>query len=238
MSMDYSIYSLVVGASPVVKAVMGILAIMSLLSWTFIFQRWFVLQRARKFLSNFTSRIEQGSDFDKLFEYSSAKKNFAEGFELVLREGFREYSRLLQHGCHDPKALLEGAERSMFVAISREQNTLEKHLSFLATVGSISPYIGLFGTVWGIMASLKSLGTVAQATLSMVAPGISEALIATAMGLLAAIPAWFAYNRYTSLVQNIINEYQILAEDCLTFLHRKSYSRTVNKSAKLEQVEE
>lgn len=238
MNTDYSAWMLIVNASFVVKAVMFVLLLFSIISWGFIFERYFVLRRAKRSLRAFRERLDGGADFDKLYEYSVAKKNYATGFELVIREGFQEFSKLFHAGCTDKRALIENASAAMSNAIAREQTSLESKLPFLASAGSISPYIGLFGTVWGIMTSLSDLSTVAHATVSMVAPGISEALIATAMGLIVAIPAWLAYNRFLAAVEYIISEYEVMMGSCLVFLRRKTFiaQQTKGKAAIYDKV--
>ena len=148
----------------------------------------------------------------------------SEGLESVFRAGFREFSKLSQQAGVEPDAVMEGTERSMRIALSREEERLNQNLPFLASVASVSPYIGLFGTVWGIMNSFRGLANVHQATLAVVAPGISEALIATAMGLFAAIPAVLAYNRYSATADTIYNSYETFAEELSTILHRRVYS--------------
>jgi len=147
------------------------------------------------------------------------------GYLEVFRAGFREFSKLSQQAGVEPEAVMEGTERSMRVALAREEEALNQNLPFLASVASVSPYIGLFGTVWGIMNSFRGLANVQQATLAVVAPGISEALIATAMGLFAAIPAVLAYNRYSSAAETIYNSYETFAEELSTILHRRIHSK-------------
>ena len=153
----------------------------------------------------------------------SGSRYQASGLERIFEAGFKEFARLRKRGGIDPMAILEGSQRAMRVALHREVEQLENHLPFLATVGSVSPYIGLFGTVWGIMNSFQALGDVHQATLAMVAPGISEALIATAMGLFAAIPAVIAYNRYASDVDRLYNRYDIFLEEFSSILQRQAH---------------
>jgi biopolymer transport protein TolQ len=144
--------------------------------------------------------------------------------EMIFESGFREYANLRKSPGVEPKGVIEGAQRAMRVALNREIDRLENHLSFLATVGSTSPYVGLFGTVWGIMNSFIGLGAVKQATIATVAPGIAEALIATAMGLFAAIPAVIAYNRYSNDVERLISRYDIFAEEFSSILQRQSHA--------------
>ena len=144
--------------------------------------------------------------------------------ESIFRAGFKEFSRLTRQSGADAEAIMEGAQRAMRVAVAREEEALEKHLAFLATVGSTSPYVGLFGTVWGIMNSFRGLANASQATLSTVAPGISEALVATAMGLFAAIPAVIAYNRFANRVETLVGRYETFADEFSSILHRQAYA--------------
>ena len=153
------------------------------------------------------------------------------GWKSIFRAGFKEFSRLRQQAGVDPEAVMEGAQRAMRVATSREEEQMDKHLPFLATVGSTSPYVGLFGTVWGIMTSFQGLATMHQATLATVAPGISEALVATAMGLFAAIPAVVAYNRYSARVEILLNKYETFGDEFYSILHRQAYSSAAASSS-------
>ncbi len=197
MSSELSIISLIREASLVVQAVMLILALASVVSWTYIFSKYREIRRAVETSDEFEERFWSGIDLSDLYRELVHEDYGTEGMENIFLIGFKEFARLKQQGVA-PEAVMEGAQRGMRVALSRELELLDEHLPFLATVGSTSPYIGLFGTVWGIMNSFRSLGAVKQATLAMVAPGISEALVATAMGLFAAIPAVMAYNRYST----------------------------------------
>jgi len=159
------------------------------------------------------------------------------GQEAIFRLGFKEFARLRSNKVTDAESVMQGSERAMRVALSREQEKLEESLSFLATVGSISPYIGLLGTVWGIMHSFLSLSqTTQQATLEMVAPGIAEALIATAMGLIAAIPAVVAYNRFSTAIDRLLRNYETFAEEFSSILHRKAHS-TVKANQDFDDIE-
>jgi biopolymer transport protein TolQ len=182
-----------------------------------------VLKKARKAAENFEKRFWSGIDLAEL--YRSVDHNHGEitGMESIFHAGFREFARLKKHREIEPMAVVEGARRSMHVALSREMDELETHLSFLATVGSTSPYVGLFGTVWGIMNSFHALGNVKQATLALVAPGIAEALIATAMGLFAAIPAVVAYNRYSNDVERLNGRYEDFLDEFTTILQRQAH---------------
>lgn len=217
MALDSSVIQYFLAASSVVKLVMLILFLASFVSWVFIFQRWFFLRWSRNELNEFENQFWQTENLNNFYQDLKAKNNRA-GLENIFYAGFKEFSRLSskQHITHD--TMVEGVQRAMRVAHTQEADNLETHLPFLATVGSISPYVGLFGTVWGIMMAFQALGHVQQATISMVAPGISEALIATAMGLFAAIPAVIAYNRYTNAVDKILNRYEAFAEEFSNYL--------------------
>jgi biopolymer transport protein TolQ len=219
-----SIWSLVANASLVVQLVMVLLLLASVLSWIMIFQRHFVLTKARKSLRKFEDRFWSGVDLGQLFRDINHTPNEDCGAENIFRAGIKEYSRMTQQPGYDPDAVMEAIQRSMRVALAREEDKLETHLPFLATVGSTSPYIGLFGTVWGIMNSFRGLANVHQATLASVAPGISEALIATAIGLFAAIPAVIAYNRYSAKVEYLLGNYETFADEFSSILHRRMHS--------------
>lgn len=224
MTEKMSIWSLVANASLVVQLVMVLLLLASILSWIMIFQRHFVLSKARKTLRKFEDRFWSGVDLGQLFREINNHPNSDCGAENIFRAGIKEYSRLTQQSGYDPDAVMDGIQRSMRVALAREEDKLETHLPFLATVGSTSPYIGLFGTVWGIMNSFRGLANVHQATLASVAPGISEALIATAIGLFAAIPAVIAYNRYSAQVEYLLGNYETFADEFSSILHRRMHS--------------
>jgi biopolymer transport protein TolQ len=202
---------------------MLLLLVVSMVSWTMIFRRRAVLRDARLAADEFEDRFWSGGDLAVLFRDVSAQSENAIGMAGIFQSGFNEFARLRKQPGADPRTVVEGAQRVMRVALSRETDDLETHLSFLATVGSTSPYVGLFGTVWGIMNSFRSLGNAQQATLSMVAPGIAEALIATAMGLFAAIPAVIAYNRYSNDVERLINRYDNFLEEFSTILQRQAH---------------
>uniref|UniRef100_UPI002101FF3F protein TolQ n=1 Tax=Marinobacterium arenosum TaxID=2862496 RepID=UPI002101FF3F len=216
-----SIWSLVVNASVVVQLVMLILLLASLMSWVMIFQRHTMLRKARQALVGFEERFWSGVDLGQLFRDVNQNPNPASGAENIFRAGIKEFTRLNQQSGVDPDAVMDGVQRSMRVALAREEEKLEQHLAFLATVGSTSPYIGLFGTVWGIMNSFRGLANVHQATLASVAPGISEALVATAIGLFAAIPAVIAYNRYSAKVEGLLSSYETFADEFSSILHRR-----------------
>lgn len=220
-----TLWSFVSNASGVVKIVMALLALASVASWTFIFQRGLFLKQAQRNYRNFENQFWSGADLSKVYADLQRSGNELSGVENIFFAGFKEFSRLNQQSHVDAKTIIEGAERAMRVAQAREQDQLEQHLSFLATVGSTSPYVGLFGTVWGIMTSFQALGAVQQATISMVAPGISEALIATAMGLFAAIPAVIAYNRYTTDAERLSHQYDTFMDEFSNILHRQTHAK-------------
>lgn len=230
MNADMSIWGLFLNASLVVQAIMLTLLVLSVISWTMIFQRARLLKEARINIKRFEEKFWSGIDLSRLFSELNMRRNGGEGLERVFQAGYKEFARLRQQPATSPEAVMDGSQRSMRVSQAREVEFLENHLSFLATVGSTSPYIGLFGTVWGIMNSFIALGAVKQATLAMVAPGIAEALIATAMGLFAAIPAVIAYNRFANDVERIENQYENFVEEFAGILHRKAHSSKVVKN--------
>ncbi|HEB96585.1 MAG TPA: protein TolQ [Sedimenticola thiotaurini] len=221
MGSDLSFVTLVLNASPLVQLVMVVLMAASFVSWTMIFDRLRVLKRARRAADRFEARFWSGGDMAEL--YRRVDGDEASGMAAIFHAGFQEFARLKKNADIEPMAVVEGARRSMHVALSREMDQLESHLSFLATVGSTSPYVGLFGTVWGIMNSFHALGNVKQATLSLVAPGIAEALIATAMGLFAAIPAVVAYNRFSHDVERLNGRYEDFLDEFTTILQRQAH---------------
>ncbi len=221
MSADISFWDLFLQASLLVKFVMLTLLAFSIICWTMIFQRYQALSAAQKQLKSFEDKFWSGADLSKLYNEVSSKARIF-GIESLFIAGFKEFARLRKSQISSPAEVVEGTHRAMRVALSREVDQLEVHLPFIATVGSISPYIGLFGTVWGIMNSFIALGSVEQATLAMVAPGIAEALIATAMGLFAAIPAVMAYNRFSNTVEKLENSYGNFMEEFSSILQRQS----------------
>jgi len=225
MQNELSFFQLVLDASPLVQFVMASLVLASILSWTIIFDRSRLVKKARASADAFESRFWSGIDLGDLYRSVSRDKENMTGMEAIFHAGFREYARLHEVSNADPMAVVEGAHRAMRVALSREMDSLERHLSFLATIGSTSPYVGLFGTVWGIMNSFHALGSVKQATLNLVAPGIAEALIATAMGLFAAIPAVVGYNKYSDAVQRLENRYEDFMEEFSNVLQRQAHMR-------------
>lgn len=220
---DLSFLSLILNASPVVQLVMAALVVASVLSWTVIFDRARVLRKAVREAEAFEARFWSGGDLAELYRAVDRDREDLRATAVIFHAGFREFARLRENTNVEPMALVEGARRAMKVAMSREVDRLETHLSFLATVGSTSPYVGLFGTVWGIMNAFHALGNVKQATLNLVAPGIAEALIATAMGLFAAIPAVVAYNKYANAVQRLENRFDDFVEEFSNILQRQAH---------------
>ena len=222
-----SILSLILDASLLVQLVMAILFMASVISWIMIVQRGIYLRKAQHNFKHFEDTFWSGVDLNNLYQELAElakKEGGGQGIENVFRAGFREFRRLTEGDGTDPDAVMEGTDRAMRVALSREDERLSANLPFLASVASVSPYIGLFGTVWGIMNSFRDLAMVHQATIATVAPGISEALIATAMGLFAAIPAVLAYNRYAAQVEAINASYETFAEEFSSILHRQIHS--------------
>lgn len=227
MNDGISLIELILNASFAVQMVMLILLMLSIVSWVIIVQRWLVLSSAQKGVFGFEQRFWSGMDLSQLYKEGSQMQQDnvpVVGMENIFRAGFKEFMRLRQQGSVDGEAILEGAQRAMRVAYSREEEKLEKHLAFLATVGSVSPYVGLFGTVIGIMNAFLGLAAQAQATLQVVAPGIAEALFATGMGLFAAIPAVVAFNRYSSLLDNVTSGYITFTDEFSSILHRQIHT--------------
>ena len=226
MTTDLSILELVLKASLVVQIVMGMLVLVSMYSWTVILYKRSVLKRARKNVNIFEKHFWSGADLSDLYKKLSHKRerNKLTGMEAIFEAGFREFIHLRKQQILDAMDVVHGAQRAMRVALNREYEHLEKHLSFLATAGSTSPYIGLFGTVWGIMNSFRSLGAAGNASLSTVAPGIAEALVATAIGLFAAIPAVIAYNRFANELERVVGRYDNFVEEFSTVLQRQAKS--------------
>lgn len=225
MESDLQVWQLILNASWMVKFVMLVLLLASVASWMIIFRKRQILAGAEKSANKFEERFWSGTALNQLYEQVSRKAGDGGGLEQVFSAGFSEFSRLREQGRMSDDRIVEGAERAMRVAMTRESDELEHHLSFLATVGSTSPYIGLFGTVWGIMNSFRGLAMVQQATLATVAPGISEALVATAMGLFAAIPAVLAFNRFAAQAEVIAGQYQTFSEEFSGLLHRQLHAQ-------------
>lgn len=225
MNTDLSIIHLITGASLVVQLVMLLLVIASVVSWTVIIGKFRLLKRAKNNADNFESEFWSTSDLSAFYSKSSKtqKKVGENALESIFEAGFKEYIRSKKDTGIASSVVIDSVQRSMRVALNREIDVMEVHLPFLATVGSTSPYVGLFGTVWGIMNSFRALGTAKQATISMVAPGIAEALIATAIGLFAAIPAVVAYNRFINEVERLTNRYDAFYEEFITILQRQAH---------------
>lgn len=223
MDADLSIISLVTNASILVQIVMGLLLVVSVMSWTMIFQKWRVMKKARITAEEFEEKFWSGGDLGSLYNQINSGRYGNSGMATIFEAGFKEFARLRKQESIDAKAVLEGSQRAMRVALTRETDRLERSLPFLATVGSTSPYVGLFGTVWGIMNSFRALGNVKQATLAMVAPGIAEALVATAMGLFAAIPAVIGYNRYATDLERLVSRYETFIDEFSSILQRQAH---------------
>jgi biopolymer transport protein TolQ len=233
VTVELSVYELILEASLVVQLVMLLLLGASVVSWTMIFLKWRTLRDASRSAKAFEDRFWSGVDVTRLFE-GIQKKDHPTGMEHIFAAGFREYARLHKQQRLSPQAVSDTAQRAMRVALSREIDALETYLSFLATVGSTAPYVGLFGTVWGIMHAFMSLSGVQQATLQAVAPGIAEALIATAIGLFAAIPAVIAYNRYANDVDRLVTRYDNFQEEFVALLQRQALNGERRESAPAE----
>jgi biopolymer transport protein TolQ len=224
VSANLSLIDLLLSASFLVQLVMLLLLAASLASWNMIFRKRSEMRRAEQAADEFEDQFWSGKDLVSMYNRLKDDKDELSGMERIFQSGFKEFLRLRNQRGIEPRVILEATQRTMRVALRREGDALEGYLPFLATVGSTSPYIGLFGTVWGIMNSFRALGNVNQATLSMVAPGIAEALIATAMGLFAAIPAVIAYNRYVSAVERLISRYDMFVEEFASILQRQAQS--------------
>ena len=218
---ELSFTNLLLDASPLVQIVMLILLGMSVASWAIIYQRTRLLRAAKAVSDQFEERFWSGIDLNRLYQECSARRDELSGLEQIFFSGFKEFARLHNGGPRSQEMVMDGTYRAMRVSLSREVDELETHLPVLATVGSISPYIGLFGTVWGIMPAFVALAAVKNASLAMVAPPIAEALIATAMGLFAAIPAVVAYNRFTTKLGRLENSYINFMDEFSTILNRQ-----------------
>ncbi|HET7560994.1 MAG TPA: protein TolQ [Rhodanobacteraceae bacterium] len=221
MNGSINIFDLVLHASWPVKIVLAILVVFSFSSWVIIFRKKAMLDAATRDADGFEERFWSGIDLAALFREIGKRAGDAGGLAAVFESGFREFVRQRQRGGEDRRAVLEASERAMRVAGTREVEKLESNLEYLANVGSISTYVGLFGTVWGIMVAFQGLGSLKQATIATVAPGISEALVATAMGLFAAIPAVWAYNRYSTRLERLTVRYDTFQEEFSSVLHRQ-----------------
>lgn len=216
---NLSIIHLIGQASVLVQLVMALLAVLSLVSWYWIFRKWFQIRSAQSSTGTFERDFWSGTDLSTLFQSATAARDQTGGMERIFESGYREFTKLRAKS-HDQSAIIDGARRAMRATHQREMDDLEAHLAFLATVGSVSPYIGLLGTVWGIMNAFRGLSNVTSATLAQVAPGIAEALVATAIGLFAAIPAVVAYNRFTHDIDRIGIRFDSFMEEFSNILQR------------------
>lgn len=216
---DLSIVYLISQASLLVQLVMLLLAALSVVSWYWIFRKWFQIRAARHSTGTFERDFWSGGDLNTLYQSAAAARDDAGGIERIFESGYREFTKLRAKS-HDHAAIIDGARRAMRATYQREMDDLEAHLAFLATVGSVAPYIGLFGTVWGIMNAFRGLANVTTASLASVAPGIAEALVATAIGLFAAIPAVVAYNRFTHDIDRIGIRFESFMEEFSNILQR------------------
>jgi len=219
-----NVLDLVFRASVPVQLVMLLLMAASVISWTMIFRKYFAYREALREADKFESKFWSGANLNQMYADFSKRENSATSMTRVFLDGFREFKRLHQQSNIQPTDMLEGVQRAMRVALSREVDELETHLSFLATVGSTSPYVGLFGTVWGIMNSFMALSGAQSVTIADVAPGIAEALIATAIGLFAAIPAVIAYNRFANTTERLVTRYENFTEEFASILHRQAFA--------------
>ena len=218
---DLAILELIANASLVVKLVMGLLAAVSFMSWYYIFRKWFALREAKVRTDKFERDFWSGGDLNGLFQSAVNDRHHAGALERIFEAGYREFTKLRGQKTLDPGTVIDGVRRAMRATYQREIDDLESHLAFLASVGSVSPYVGLFGTVWGIMHSFRGLASMSSATLAAVAPGIAEALVATAIGLFAAIPAVLAYNRYAHDVDRVAVRFESFMEEFSNILQRQ-----------------
>ena len=222
VTQDLEIWTLVASASLVVKFVMALLLGVSFMSWLFIFRKMFAIRRARAETETFEREFWGGNDLNLLYQGAVNNRHSIGSLERIFEAGFREFSKLRGQRGTDASTMVDGARRAMRATYQREMDVLESHLSFLASAGSVSPYVGLFGTVWGIMHAFRGLANVQQATLAQVAPGIAEALIATAIGLFAAIPAVVAYNRYSHDIDRLAIRFESFMEEFSNILQRQT----------------
>lgn len=225
MSNDLSIFHLIANASVVVQLVMFILLAASVISWTFVFSKSKEVNHAFSVTDEFEDAFWSGQDITELYKKLSAPEFEAEGIEKIFLVGYKEFSRMQKRNDFDSATQIENVQRVMRIELTKELDNLDETLPFLATVGSTSPYVGLFGTVWGIMNSFRALGEVKQATLAHVAPGIAEALIATAIGLFAAIPAVVSYNRFSTRIDRLGGRYELFIDEFIALLQRQAPSK-------------
>jgi biopolymer transport protein TolQ len=222
VTQDMEIWTLIANASIVVKAVMALLLVVSFMSWMFIFRKFISIRRAREQTESFEREFWSGNDLSLLYQGSVNNRHSLGSLERIFEAGFREFTKLRGQRGTDPSVMVDGARRAMRATYQREMDHLESHLAFLASTGSVSPYVGLFGTVWGIMHAFRGLANVQQATLAQVAPGIAEALVATAIGLFAAIPAVVAYNRYSHDIDRLAIRFESFMEEFSNILQRQA----------------
>lgn len=220
MNQDLSIVSLILNASWVVQAVVALLVGVSIASWAAIFRKIIALNKVQKLNDEFDREFWSGTSLNDLFSGAAQNAKHSGPMERIFASGMREYQKLRERHITDPGTLLDGARRAMRASYQRELDAIEANLSFLATVGSVSPYVGLFGTVWGIMHAFTGLAALEQVTLATVAPGIAEALVATAIGLFAAIPAVVAYNRFSHDIDRVANRLETFIEEFSNILQR------------------
>jgi biopolymer transport protein TolQ len=220
---DMSVVSLIAGASVLVQIVMLLLLLASVFSWYYIFIKVFTLKRADRLAGEFEREFWSGADMNELYQRAVNARRSGGSLERIFEAGFREFMKYRKQPGIDVADMMDGTRRAMRATYQRELERLESSLSFLASVGSVSPYVGLFGTVWGIMNSFRGLANVAQATLGHVAPGIAEALIATAMGLFAAIPAVLAYNRFAGDINKLATRFETFMEEFSNILQRQAH---------------
>jgi biopolymer transport protein TolQ len=223
---DLSLISLIGDASVLVQLVMALLLVVSMISWWFIFRKMFVVRDAMRRTDQFERSFWSGADLGTLYQAAASSRNNAGSMERIFESGFREFVKLRKQTGTNLAVLMDGTRRAMRATYQREMDHLESHLSFLATVGSVSPYVGLFGTVWGIMNAFRGLANVGQATLAHVAPGIAEALVATAMGLFAAIPAVIAFNHFVRHIERLSTRFDSFTEEFSNILQRQANAST------------
>lgn len=218
---DMSILSLVLNAGPVVQGIMLLLLIVSFMSWYYIFLKWMTIRAEKRKATEFESSFWSGSSLNDLYQAALHDRHNAGALERIFESGLREFNKLRDQHLLESKDILDGSRRAMRATYQRELDRIESHLAFLASTGSVSPYVGLFGTVWGIMHAFRGLANVGQATLSSVAPGIAEALVATAIGLFAAIPAVVAYNRFSYDIDRLASRFESFMEEFSNILQRQ-----------------
>lgn len=230
MNYDATLINYFLHAGIVVKCVMAILVLASIFSWTYILQRMFYLRTINHSTKQFELAFWGGDDLNQLYSQTHRYKAERQGILSIFHAGFKEFQRLRKDHVANNSLIIDNTSRAMRAAQMREQEKLETHLPFLAIVGSISPYVGLFGTVWGIMQAFRALADVQQATISMVAPGIAEALIATALGLFAAIPAVIAYNRFITSIGRLMNRFDAFQEEFINVLARYPQNKVIEQT--------